>query len=134
LLFGTLEQNQEVNPTQQLAYFPRLSTGNETCIQQAHESLVRYLLMWASQLTHDKGLTTPVIYTPFQEQIYESNSSCSMKLLFKPPKRIMSFQEQARNLEKGMLPDQKGAKLDSKSQGGVKVVIMMSTNERMGNN
>jgi hypothetical protein len=87
--------------------------------------------MWASQLTHDKGLTTPVIYTPFQEQTYESNSSCSMKLLFKPPKRIMSFQE-ARNLEKGVLPDQKGDKLDSKSQGGVKVVIMMSTNEKNG--
>jgi hypothetical protein len=37
LLFGTLEQNQGANPTQQLASFPRLSTGNETSIQQAHE-------------------------------------------------------------------------------------------------
>jgi hypothetical protein len=34
LLFGTLEQNQGVNP---IAYFLRLSTGNETSIQQAHE-------------------------------------------------------------------------------------------------
>jgi hypothetical protein len=34
LLFGTLEQNQDVNP---IAYFLRLSTDNQTSIQQAHE-------------------------------------------------------------------------------------------------
>jgi hypothetical protein len=38
--------------------------------------------MWASQLlmTHEhKGLATPVIYTPFQEQTYEFNIMSFLK-------------------------------------------------------
>jgi hypothetical protein len=81
LLFGTLEQNQGANPTQQLASFPRLSTGNETSIQQAHE----------------------------RESCWLATFTCGRLNWWWHASSILS-----------------------KSPGGVKVVIMKSTNEKNG--
>ena len=46
----------------------------------------------------------------------------SMKLIFRPPKRYLSYKEQ-RSLEKGVLPDRKGAKVDAWSPGGVELIV-----------
>lgn len=45
-----------------------------------------------------------------------------MKLVFCTPKRALSFKD-ARNLEKGILTDYKGAKLDSNSPGGLALIM-----------
>ena len=46
----------------------------------------------------------------------------SIRIMFRPPPRYLSYSEQ-RDLEKGTLPDRKGAKLDSKSPGGISIMI-----------
>ena len=56
------------------------------------------------------------------ETAARGKSLSSMKLTFRPPKRYLSFKEQ-RDLEKGVIPDRKGAKVDAWSPGGVKLTI-----------
>lgn len=46
----------------------------------------------------------------------------SMKLTFRPPKRYLSYKEQ-KSMEKGVLPDRKGAKVDAWSPGGVELLV-----------
>ena len=104
----------------------------------AEESLTNFLEVWAKiSLQNDKELTTPVSPTKFQtieseEIILEdgylqnSSNSSSMKLIFRPPKRYLSYNEQ-KAMEKGVLPDRKGAKIDAWSPGGVEIQVTINT-------
>lgn len=118
------------------------------------ESLTNFLEVWAQiTLQNDKGLTTPVSSTKFKTCTHHSaslsanqglppygkdydstdencnagdnyRSRCSMKLIFRPPKRYLSYKEQ-KSMEKGVLPDRKGAKVDAWSPGGVEIQVTM---------
>ncbi len=108
----------------------------------AEESLRNFLEVWAKiTLPNDSGLTTPVSPTKFkinnidhQEVIngaydnseihYQTNSS--MKLIFRPPKRYLSYKEQKSMEKNGVIPDRKGAKVDAWSPGGVEVEVAMT--------
>jgi hypothetical protein len=46
----------------------------------------------------------------------------SMTLKFRPPKRYLSYKEQ-KSMEKGVLPDRKGAKVDAWSPGGIQLLV-----------
>jgi len=46
----------------------------------------------------------------------------SMTLKFRPPKRYLSYKEQ-KNMERGVLPDRKGAKVDAWSPGGIQLLV-----------
>lgn len=48
----------------------------------------------------------------------------SMTLKFRPPKRYLSYKEQ-KGMEKGNLPDRKGAKVDAWSPGGVQLTVLV---------
>jgi len=49
----------------------------------------------------------------------------TMTLRFRPPKRYLSYKEQ-KNMEKGILPDRKGGKVDAWSPGGVELLVLIS--------
>ncbi|CAB9522120.1 expressed unknown protein [Seminavis robusta] len=137
---------EEVDPRQELWAFPSLETASEKGkLDIARESLMNYLQLWARQLQDDpKGLTTPVVAQGFRncnvtENIEGSTGGstgtileaatadyqyASMKLIFRPPKRYLSYKEQ-RDMEKGVLPDRKGAKVDAWSPGGVELIVKM---------
>lgn len=105
----------------------------------AEESLTNFLEVWAKiTLQNDKGLTTPVSPTKFQtipseEIIFEENclqnssNSSSMKLIFRPPKRYLSYKEQKSMEKNGVIPDRKGAKIDAWSPGGVEIQVTINT-------
>lgn len=106
----------------------------------AVESLTNFLEVWARiTLQDDKGLTTPVSSTKFKlapdhttttanacKQDSQTCTSTSMKLIFRPPKRYLSYKEQ-KSMEKGVLPDRKGAKVDAWSPGGVEIEVMATS-------
>ena len=56
----------------------------------------------------------------------KSKEPHSMKLIFRPPKRYLSYKEQ-KSMEKGILPDRKGAKVDAWSPGGVEITVTAKT-------
>lgn len=56
----------------------------------------------------------------------KSKQPHSMKLIFRPPKRYLSYKEQ-KSMEKGILPDRKGAKVDAWSPGGVEITVATKT-------
>lgn len=105
----------------------------------AEESLINFLEVWSKiTLQNDKGLTTPVSPTKFQtippeEVVFEENclqnssNSSSMKLIFRPPKRYLSYKEQKSMEKNGVIPDRKGAKIDAWSPGGVEVQVTINT-------
>jgi hypothetical protein len=108
-------------------------------------------------LQNDKGLTTPVSSTKFKTNIhaataaaaadqevisgdegdgrdddhagghYQNSTSSSMKLIFRPPKRYLSYKEQKSMEKNGAMPDRKGAKVDAWSPGGVEIQVTMMT-------
>lgn len=120
------------------------------------ESLTTFLEVWAQiTLQNDKGLTTPVSSSKFKTSTHRSTSlsadeglspygkdddygddncnagddyqsSSSMKLIFRPPKRYLSYREQ-KSMEKGVVPDRKGAKVDAWSPGGVEIQVTIRT-------
>ena len=109
----------------------------------AEESLTNFLEVWARMtLPNDKGLTTPVSPTTFLasngnlpevtsgENIDGDNhfhNSSSMKLIFRPPKRYLSYKEQKSMEKNGAIPDRKGAKVDAWSPGGVEIQVTITT-------
>jgi hypothetical protein len=50
-----------------------------------------------------------------------------MKLIFRPPKRYLSYKEQKSMEKNGAMPDRKGAKVDAWSPGGVEIKVTTST-------
>ena len=107
------------------------------------------------ELQPDKGLTTPITATDFRNATYsyafldgsvmpaageagnpasdigttmvrrtDIPTNVSMTLKFRPPKRYLSYKEQKR-MEKGVLPDRKGAKVDAWSPGGVLLLVQV---------
>lgn len=119
------------------------NTTKEIDANLAHESLERYLCEWAFLLESDKALSTPISSSSldpsrllkamdvldyneksFQNEKKEARivQTNSIRIMFRPPPRYLSYSEQ-RDLEKGTLPDRKGAKLDSKSPGGISIMI-----------
>ena len=100
----------------------------------AEESLANFLEVWARiTLPNDKGLTTPVSPTKFKTNPPEVNTTDihyqtnnSMKLIFRPPKRYLSYKEQKGMEKNGVIPDRKGAKVDAWSPGGVEVEVTMT--------
>ena len=105
------------------------------------------------ELQPDKGLTTPITATDFRNATYsyaflddsvlpaageagnpasdigttmvrrtDIPTNVSMTLKFRPPKRYLSYKEQ-KSMEKGVLPDRKGAKVDAWSPGGVLLLV-----------
>lgn len=142
-LFGGLDNKnnkkqqgeKEEDPNKELEKFTALvASSNSTTdeVMLAHESLARFLKEWAFLLETDPGLSTPIMSTtkPLRRQRENALNSTSeetikedcVRIMFRPPPRYMSYNEQ-RDMEKGVLPDRKGAKLDSKSPGGVQVMI-----------
>jgi hypothetical protein len=128
--FGEEEfEKEEEDPEKELARFPTLATGEDTSV--ARNSLESFLRQWAVLLENDSSLATPVNSAPFvtinsrdKAEFTDSADakSSSMKLMFRPPKRYLSYSEQ-KNLEKGVLPDRKGAKVDAWSPGGIEIFI-----------
>ena len=108
-------------------------------------------------LSDDKGLTTPVSCSKFKATGQQTKKGATatrrgtvsssppipvadppehaehleqqqrtMKLVFRPPKRYLSYKEQ-KSMEKGVLPDRKGAKVDAWSPGGVEITVTTTT-------
>lgn len=101
--------------------------------EKVANSLTNFLETWAKATLHDdKGLTTPVSGTKFREPRQKSTRekdllfAKSMKLVFRPPKRYLSYKEQ-KDMEKGVLPDRKGAKVDAWSPGGIELTVTITS-------
>ena len=116
-------------------------SNNEENLTSALSSLTHFLELWAKQLEGDKALATPITSSSkFQETLPTETSTnatenasaihLSLKLIFRPPKRYLSYKEQ-KSMEKGVLPDRKGAKVDAWSPGGVELVIIESEPRRL---
>jgi hypothetical protein len=111
-----------------VACFENLATGTET--NPAYESLTNYLQLWAFALEQDpNALATPITTCEFQPHALRDGTpedlvqkSTCMKIMLRPPKRYLSYKEQM-DLEKGKLPDRKGAKVDSWSPGGIQCLL-----------
>ena len=52
-----------------------------------------------------------------------------MKIMFRPPKRYLSYKEQ-KGLEKGTMPDRKGGKVDAWSPGGIQLTVQVDILEQ----
>ena len=122
LLFPEQEIVQE-DPRKILAQWQldEAVSNNEENLTSALSSLTHFLELWAKQLEGDKALATPITSSSkFQETLPTETSTnatenasaihLSLKLIFRPPKRYLSYKEQ-KSMEKGVLPDRKGAKV-----------------------
>jgi hypothetical protein len=85
--------------------------------------------LWAFALQQDpKALATPITSSDFTQevkQLLDDNiiqKSTSMNIMFRPPKRYLSYKEQ-KGLEKGRVPDRKGGKVDAWSPGGIRLTV-----------
>jgi hypothetical protein len=106
---GSETPRESMDPFLVLMEFPDLEEEEDT--STARESLERFLQLWARQLEDDpKGLATPIVVQDFRAN--------------RNTPAIRSMKQ--RGLEKGVLPDRKGAKVDAWSPGGVELVV--STN------
>lgn len=145
--------NLVVDPDEVLTTFDLQTFSDHSGLNAAYKSLTNYLQLWARQLElqPDKTLTTPISATDFrnasfsysfldksspssslQQQEEESLDliymppklppNVSMTLKFRPPKRYLSYKEQ-KSMEKGVLPDRKGAKVDAWSPGGIQLLV-----------
>lgn len=98
--------------------------------ERARQSLVFFLNQWSRQLAQDNpqnnGLATPITIHEFKTLSLHNNSTLQMRIMFRPPPRYLSYLEQ-KSMEKGVLPDRKGAKLDSKSPGGIAISLITTT-------
>jgi hypothetical protein len=150
-LFPPVEEPTEKDPFKELACFESLVTGTETETNGAYDSLTNYLQLWAFALQQDpKALATPITTSEFKQQqqqqvnqlLEEDGSgspddlvddnvkkSTSMKIKFRPPKRYLSYKEQ-KGLEKGMMPDRKGGKVDAWSPGGIQLTVQLTILEQ----
>ena len=97
------------------------------------ESLTNFLEVWSRiSLQNDKGLTTPVTSSKFKISSKGDNNNndneniimMTMKLIFRPPKRYLSYKEQKSMEKNGAIPDRKNAKVDAWSPGGVQIEII----------
>jgi hypothetical protein len=148
LLFGQLLEDNNDNsdkddPQKELASFPELVHGPISNVSVAHDSLTSYLYLWSIQqleqssteTSQHRPLTTPVTTSDFvqnsilecdddeeEDALVSNERSSRMKIMFRPPKRYLSYKEQ-KGLDKGIIPDRKGAKLDAWSPGGVEVIV-----------
>ena len=149
LLFGQLladSKSDKDDPQQELASFPELVHGPISNVSVAHDSLTSYLYLWSIQQleqsstettgSQHRPLTTPVTTSDFvhnrslecdnadeeDDSLVSNERSSRMKIMFRPPKRYLSYKEQ-KGLDKGIIPDRKGAKLDAWSPGGVEVMV-----------
>eukprot|EP00536_Pseudo-nitzschia_multiseries_P016241 jgi/Psemu1/45428/gm1.45428_g len=152
------DDDDDDDPRLVLAHWDNLwecdgSTNNSSPV----ESLEHFLEVWArTTLSNDRGLTTPVSCNKFRvpsarkspaaemrarkaanrksvDEEEEASTQLpsnarSMKLIFRPPKRYLSYKEQ-KSMEKGVLPDRKGAKVDAWSPGGIEIMISTKTSE-----
>ncbi len=129
-------------PNKELLCLTDLANGTMDEMTIAHDSLTAFLLEWGKSLEKADGterLPTPIFcipYSPtpqleFQEffiDVYEKEEYAALiqtsgvKLSFRKTKRYLSKNEQ-RGLEKGQIPDRKGAKIDSWSPGGILILI-----------
>lgn len=146
------DEIQKVDPNKELASFDDLATGSPEDISVAHNSMARYLLEWGKALERADGsdkLTTPIFCSRFEAptsppQTGNTNresmnhavlltpsapreeehivKTSGMKISFRKTKRYLSANEQ-RGLEKGRMPDRKGAKIDSGSPGGLALLV-----------
>ena len=152
LMIGSIFPENEVkteDPDKELASFTELALGTMDDIAIAHNSLTAFLLEWGRILEKadgSEGLTTPIFCIPFSPKqppsnnqkivdvAYEEDVSLSascfeeviktsgVKISFRKTKRYLSKNEQ-RGLEKGQIPDRKGAKIDLWSPGGILLLI-----------
>jgi hypothetical protein len=136
-LFSSVEEPTKEDPSKELACFENLVTGKETETEMkaAYESLTNYLQLWAFALQQDpKAFATPITTSKFKQQQVEQQfleedgnnikKSTSMKIIFRPPKRYLSYKEQ-KGLEKGVMPDRKGGKSDAWSPGGIQLTVQV---------
>jgi hypothetical protein len=145
-LFPNVEEPTKENPFKELACFENLVTGKEIETNVAYDSLTKYLQLWAFALQQDpKALATPITTSEFKQQVEQSldedgngpledlvddniKKSTCMKIMFRPPKRYLSYKEQ-KGLEKGRMPDRKGGKVDAWSPGGMQLTVQIETLE-----
>ena len=134
-LLGGLTENVppvEVEPEKELARFDDLAVGSPDKTSLAHASLTSYIRLWSSLLENgrdgSRGLTTSVTASSFEplETIAVGTApvkkASGIRIMFRPPKRYLSYSEQ-KNLDRGIVPDRKGAKLDAWSPGGIEVLV-----------
>ena len=147
VLVGSIFPENEIkleDPHKELAFFPHITTDCQTSeeVSIAHNSLVSFLLQWGKTLEKADGsekLPTPIFCVPFvpkQEAIISVVNSTdaesqfqgqviktsAVKISFRKTKRYLSRNEQ-RGLEKGQMPDRKGAKIDAWSPGGILLIV-----------
>lgn len=145
-LFPNVEEPPKEDPFKELACFENLVTGKETETNVAYDSLTNYLQLWAFALQQDpKALATPITSSDFTqvkelleedgngspEDLVDDNiiqKSTSMMIMFRPPKRYLSYKEQ-KGLEKGRMPDRKGGKVDAWSPGGIRLTVEIHEQE-----
>ena len=131
------------DPKEVLAKFDLATLYNDDDVITSQESLVNYLQSWGRQLelSQDKSLPTPILVTDFRNvtRKYDeidpptvTKSHLPMELVmtlsFRPSKRYLSYKEQ-KGLEKGIIPDRKGAKVDAWSPGGVELILKLVEEE-----
>lgn len=130
------------DPREILATFELATLSNDADAVASHESITNYLQLWGRQLElkPDKGLTTPILTSDFENVTkrgyYDADpptvtkfalpSEVEMALRFRPAKRYLSYKEQ-KGLEKGVLPDRKGGKVDAWSPGGIQLIVGLQT-------
>ena len=113
-----------------LSSTPSMSASSSASASASIESLTNFIEVWARiSLQNDKGLTTPVTSSKFKIISNNDNSNdnnnnmmMTMKLIFRPPKRYLSYKEQ-KSMEKNGSIDRKNAKVDAWSPGGVQIEI-----------
>jgi hypothetical protein len=115
------------DPHKVLAEYFNLASGHKKDIEQAHASLLSYLVRWARLLEKEESLTTPILCG--------TSEGGGLNISFRKAPRYLSYKEQ-KNLEKGKFPDRKGAKIDAWSPGGVELVFVVvddGKHEQQGN-
>lgn len=150
ILFGNLldaqtnrrgDQSDTDDPNKELSRYANLfGPGSADDCSQAHASLSYYLAQWGRTLEDDKGngIATPVISVPLKSKPGsirpvkpDDGANCGtgmvvqtsgVKLKFKNRPRFLNQKEQ-KGLDKGIIPDRKGAKIDAWSPGGVELLV-----------
>jgi hypothetical protein len=144
MLFPSENNNKVfIDPTKELVSYSFAVKDDDMDV--ARSSLEHFLNQWAFNLATDSssssssknnGLSTPISAGQFQDQAQDdvddddessSSTNARLRIMFRPPPRYLSYNEQKR-MEKGTLPDRKGAKLDSKSPGGVDIRVRYNNN------
>ena len=98
------------------------SSSTNSLNEKATTSLISKPISKLPQVATTEGSNGNVEQNTSNNNTSQLPPKRSMKLIFRPPKRYLSYKEQ-KSMEKGVLPDRKGAKVDAWSPGGVELIV-----------